>query len=74
MSEEGAEFVGDGVFDQTRIVWHGWLAATLAMLSRHPLVADQRPAFAARVEQKARAATRDGELPSMPPGTRDANA
>lgn len=49
-------------FDDPRIVWHGWLAATLAMLSRHPLVADQRPAFATRVEQKARAATRDGEV------------
>ena len=49
-------------FDDPRITWHGWLAATLAQLSRHPLVADQRPTFAARVEQKARAATRDGEV------------
>lgn len=49
-------------FDDPRIAWHGWLAATLATLSRHPLVADQRPALATRVEQKARAATRDGEV------------
>lgn len=49
-------------FDDPRIVWQGWLAATLAMLGRHPLVAGQRPAFATRVEQKARAATRDGEV------------
>ncbi|GAA2338362.1 hypothetical protein OKJ48_09910 [Streptomyces kunmingensis] len=49
-------------FDDPRIVWQGWLAAALAMLSCHPLVADQRPAFAARVEQKTRAATRDGEV------------
>jgi hypothetical protein len=49
-------------FDDPRIVWHGWLAATLAMLSRHPLVRDQRPAFATRVEQKTRAATHDVEV------------
>ena len=49
-------------FNDPRIAWHGWLAATLAALSRHPLVADQRPAFATRVEQKTRAATRDGEV------------
>jgi len=48
--------------DDPRIVWHGWLAATLATLSRHPLVVDRRPVLATRVEQMTRAATRDGEV------------
>lgn len=50
------------VSDDPRIVWHGWLAATLATLSRHPLVTDQRPVLATRVEQMTGAATRDGEV------------
>jgi hypothetical protein len=50
------------VIDDPRIRWQGWLAATLATLSRHPLVADQRRVFATRVEQKTRAATRDAEV------------
>ena len=48
--------------DDPRIVWHGWLAATLAQLSRHPRVADQRPFLATRVATKTHTATRDSEV------------
>lgn len=51
--------------DDERVVRRSWLAATLAALARHPSVADQRPALAARVEHLAHAQTDDHGLATL---------
>lgn len=50
------------VLEDERIGRLGWVAATLAALGRHPLLTDQRAAYAARVGVVAHGQTDDREL------------